>query len=251
MLLDLLEPLENWKLFGCQLPGITQQIIDMIQQSEISIRQQKEALFKKWYEENPKATWKDVLAALKRRKEIKLIENIEDYLASTCKLNLYKRCTPVYKNVYSIAGDLVEPKDNHGSVDPKEILRPYSYKLTAAITNTLDRISDALYANGLISLDIKYDITSTTGISDYKKASCLMTTLLGQMEASLNPQRDLISLCHILVNQRHQTLTDIATSMLDQLGKYTLCMYSTCTCICAIAINYISIQVCHIMQSLV
>ena len=141
--------------------------------------------------------------------------------------------------IHAIVGDLVEPKDNHGSVDPKEILRPYSYKLTAAITNNLERISDALYANGLISFDIKFDITSVTGISDYKKASRLVTTLLGQMEASLNPQKDLINTCHILINQRHPTLTDIATSILDELGKYTLCMYSTR--ICAIAINYISI----------
>ena len=95
VLLDLLEPLENWQLFGRQLPGITQQIINMIQQSEVSTRQQKEALFKKWYEENPEATWKDVLAALKRRKEIQIIQDIEEHLASTCtcKLNLYTRCT--------------------------------------------------------------------------------------------------------------------------------------------------------------
>ena len=88
VLLDLLEPLENWQLFGRQLPGITQQIIDMIQQSEMSSRQQKEALFKRWYEENPKAKWKDVLDALKRRRETKLREDIQDHLASrsTCKL---------------------------------------------------------------------------------------------------------------------------------------------------------------------
>uniref|UniRef100_A0A1X7T3B5 NACHT domain-containing protein n=1 Tax=Amphimedon queenslandica TaxID=400682 RepID=A0A1X7T3B5_AMPQE len=199
VLLDLLEPLENWQLFGRQLPGITQQIIDMIQQSERSPRQQKEALIKKWFEENPKATWKDVVAALKRRKETKLIEDIEDHLASTC--------------------DLLELKSNHGQVAPKEVLRFYSEKLTAAITNNLHTISSALYANGIMPLNIKSRISSTTGSSDYEKASYLVTTMLRQMEASLNPQKDLINICHILINQKHQTLSDIAISILDQLGQ--------------------------------
>uniref|UniRef100_A0A1X7TBQ8 Death domain-containing protein n=1 Tax=Amphimedon queenslandica TaxID=400682 RepID=A0A1X7TBQ8_AMPQE len=183
VLLDLLEPLENWQSFGCQLPGVTQQIIDMIQQPKKSPRQQKKILFEKWFEENPKATWKDVLTALEGRQEPKLIKDIEDYL----------------KNISS-----------------KEILRSYSDKLTAAIANSLYTVTNALFAKELISLDIKSHI-STKNDSDYEKASYLVTTLLRQMEASLHPQKDLISLCHILIEQKHQALTDIATSILDQL----------------------------------
>ena len=120
----------------------------------------------------------------------------------------------------------MESKDYCGQIAPKEILRFYSDKLTAAIADNLYTISSALYANGLMSLNIKCRILSTTGNSDYEKASYLVTTLLRQMEASLNPQKDLINICHILIKQKHQTLTDIATSILDQLGKYTMYMYT-------------------------
>ncbi|XP_019854904.1 PREDICTED: uncharacterized protein LOC109583851 [Amphimedon queenslandica] len=203
VLLDLLEPLENWQLFGRQLPGVTQQIIDMIQKSKdlMSSRPKKKALIEKWFKENPKATWKDVLAALKRRKEIQVIQDIEKHLSSTCICNH------------------LDPKDFCGQIAPKELLRSYSDKLTAAITDNLHTISNALYANGLMSLNIKCRILSTTGHSDYEKASYLVTTLLRQLEASLNPQRDLINICHILINQKHRALKDIAASILDQLGQ--------------------------------
>uniref|UniRef100_A0A1X7UED8 NACHT domain-containing protein n=1 Tax=Amphimedon queenslandica TaxID=400682 RepID=A0A1X7UED8_AMPQE len=201
VLLDLLEPLKNWQLFGRHLPGVTQQIIDMIQQSERSLKYQKEALIKKWFEENPKATWKDVLAASKRRKEIQVIKNIEKHLSST------RIC------------DYLEPKDFCGQIAPKELLRLYLDKLTAAITDNLHTISSALCTNQLIPLEIISRITSTTGNSDYEKATNLVITLTRQMDASLNPQRDLISICHILINQKHRALKDIAASILDQLGQ--------------------------------
>uniref|UniRef100_A0A1X7SEI7 Death domain-containing protein n=1 Tax=Amphimedon queenslandica TaxID=400682 RepID=A0A1X7SEI7_AMPQE len=167
----------------------------MIQQSERSPKYQKVVLIKKWFEENPKATWKDVLAALKRRKEIQVIQDIEKHLSS----------------------DHLEPKDFRGQIAPKEMLRLYSDKLTAAIADNLHTISSALYANQLMSLNVKSRMSSLTGNSDYEKASYLVTTLLRQLEASLHPQRDLISICHILIKQKHQALKDIAASILDQL----------------------------------
>ena len=47
-----------------------------------------------------------------------------------------------------------------------------------------------------------------------------MATLQTQLEASLAPEADkyLIDICHVLINQQHQTLTDIATNILHQLG---------------------------------
>ena len=65
-------------------------------------------------------------------------------------------------------------------------------------------------------------IHTATGISDFVKSSQLMATLQTQLEASLTPDQYLIDICHVLINQQHQTLTDIATNILHQLGKYTL-----------------------------
>uniref|UniRef100_A0A1X7TU82 NACHT domain-containing protein n=1 Tax=Amphimedon queenslandica TaxID=400682 RepID=A0A1X7TU82_AMPQE len=103
--------------------------------------------------------------------------------------------------------------------NPKDILRTHSVKLTDAITTNLYRVTDALYAEGLIPLDTKENIQTVTGISDYRKSSQLVSVIQRQLESSLNPEQYLIDICHVLINQQHRTLTDIATSILHQLGQ--------------------------------
>uniref|UniRef100_A0A1X7SP57 CARD domain-containing protein n=1 Tax=Amphimedon queenslandica TaxID=400682 RepID=A0A1X7SP57_AMPQE len=103
--------------------------------------------------------------------------------------------------------------------NPKDILRTHSVKLTDAITTNLYRVTDALYAEGLIPLDTNENIQTVTGISDYRKSSQLVSVIQRELEASLNPEQYLIDICHVLINQQHFTLTDIATSILHQLGQ--------------------------------
>ena len=62
-------------------------------------------------------------------------------------------------------------------------------------------------------------IQTATGISDFIKSNQLMSTLQTQLDASLTPDQYLIDICHVLINQQHQTLTDIATNILHQLGE--------------------------------
>ena len=95
-------------------------------------------------------------------------------------------------------------------------MRTHSIKLTDAITTNLYRVTDALYAEGLIPLDIKENIQAVTGISDYRKSSQLVSVIQRQLESSLNPEQYLIDICQVLINQQ---LTDIATSILHQLGE--------------------------------
>ena len=52
-----------------------------------------------------------------------------------------------------------------------------------------------------------------------KAMSTVTCTLQRQLEASLTPDQYLIDICHVLINQQHQTLTDIATNILHQLGE--------------------------------
>ena len=106
--------------------------------------------------------------------------------------------------------------------NPKYILRSYYTALVDAITNNLHRITNGLYSKGLIPRETVTHIQVATGISDIVKSSQLMATLQTQLEASLTPDQYLIDICHVLINQQHQTLTDIATNILHQLGKYTL-----------------------------
>uniref|UniRef100_A0A1X7SFM8 NACHT domain-containing protein n=2 Tax=Amphimedon queenslandica TaxID=400682 RepID=A0A1X7SFM8_AMPQE len=57
------------------------------------------------------------------------------------------------------------------------------------------------------------------GIDSYTKSTKLVNVIEQQLESSLNPEQYLIDICHVLINQQHHTLTDIATSILHQLGQ--------------------------------
>ena len=91
--------------------------------------------------------------------------------------------------------------------------------LVDAITNNLYRVTNGLYAEGLIPMETVNHIQTAPAISDTVKSGQLMSVLHGQLESSLNPEQYLIDICHVLINQQHRTLTDIATSILHQLGE--------------------------------
>ena len=80
LLVEWLEPLADWQTFGLLLPGVTQQDITTIEEFHTSTGQEKIGLFSKWLRNYPKATWKDVLDALYRKEEHKLVDTIENHL---------------------------------------------------------------------------------------------------------------------------------------------------------------------------
>ena len=118
----------------------------------------------------------------------------------------YKHYTTLI-NWYTIVGN------------PKDILKNYSYVLTKAVAGTICSVTSALHARELIPPDTKELIHTATGISNNNKSSQLVLTIEQQLEASLTPDQYLIDICHVLINQQHQTLTDIATNILHQLGE--------------------------------
>ena len=82
----------------------------------------------------------------------------------------------------------------------------------------LYNVTDALYAKDLIPQQTKEEM-HLSGVTDNEKSSKLMNVIEKQCESSLNPEQYLIDICHVLINQQHRTLTDIATSILHQLGE--------------------------------
>uniref|UniRef100_A0A1X7VNQ8 NACHT domain-containing protein n=1 Tax=Amphimedon queenslandica TaxID=400682 RepID=A0A1X7VNQ8_AMPQE len=102
---------------------------------------------------------------------------------------------------------------------PSTILRKNYAILIDAITDNLYRITNGLYAKGLISMETVSHIQTATGISDLIKSSQLVSVLQRRLEASVYPDQYLIDICHVLINQRHLTITDIATSILHHLGQ--------------------------------
>uniref|UniRef100_A0A1X7SX60 NACHT domain-containing protein n=1 Tax=Amphimedon queenslandica TaxID=400682 RepID=A0A1X7SX60_AMPQE len=103
--------------------------------------------------------------------------------------------------------------------NPKDILRTHSVKLTDGISQDLYKITTELHAKGLIPQHAVDDVLVMGVMTDYTKAMKLMSVLRGQLESSLEPEQYLINICHVLINQQHRTLTDIATSILHQLGQ--------------------------------
>ena len=76
LLTQWLEPLLEWKQFGLGLPKITYSDISRIEAEKVTIEDRKLALYSKWLDVAPKATWADVINALNKRKENKLIQDI-------------------------------------------------------------------------------------------------------------------------------------------------------------------------------
>ena len=57
-------------------------------------------------------------------------------------------------------------------------------------------------------------------IADYRKAIDLVFAIEAQLESSINPGQYLVDICHVLLSVQQQNLTDIASTMLIELGKF-------------------------------
>lgn len=102
-----------------------------------------------------------------------------------------------------------------------DILRRHSSQLIKAISNNLSLVTNELFSASLISSDLRSDILTTTGVSNYDKSTKLVMAIETELETRLevsNRDQYLTGVCHVL--QQHQTLKSIATAILQQLGKY-------------------------------
>ncbi|XP_019860220.1 PREDICTED: uncharacterized protein LOC109588503, partial [Amphimedon queenslandica] len=78
-----------------------------------------------------------------------------------------------------------------------------------------------MYAKGLIPQQTKEDML-VLGVTDSKKANNLVHVIEQHLESCLTPEKAkqyFIAICLVLINKQHHTLTDIATSMLHQIGQ--------------------------------
>ena len=80
LLIDWLEPLVNWQLFGLCLVGMNEHDILKIERENSTIENKKLGLYIKWLSVNPIATWRNVIDALTSIKENKLAQDIESQI---------------------------------------------------------------------------------------------------------------------------------------------------------------------------
>ena len=89
-----------------------------------------------------------------------------------------------------------------------------------AISENLSLVTNELCSEKMISHHKKRQILTTAGLSNYDKSTNLVMFIESELEASLNPDQYLIDICRVLIRQENQTLISVASSMLQQLGKY-------------------------------
>ena len=87
LLTQWLEPLVDWKPFGLCLPGIKYSDISRIEAEHTTIDERKSALYSKWLSVATTATWSDVINALSRRRENKLVQDIRRNLRKSAPLS--------------------------------------------------------------------------------------------------------------------------------------------------------------------
>ena len=107
-------------------------------------------------------------------------------------------------------------------ISSSELLRVNSVEISRMITDILWNVTQALHAKGIISFEVKDQILTATGEGDNKKAIYLLHVLQRQLGVHSDPDQYLVNICNVLINQQQQTLTDIATSILQQLGQFVL-----------------------------
>uniref|UniRef100_A0A1X7U814 NACHT domain-containing protein n=1 Tax=Amphimedon queenslandica TaxID=400682 RepID=A0A1X7U814_AMPQE len=205
-----LKPLVDWKPFAHCLPGITQSDVNIIDKKKRNAHLMKMALHKRWLLVNPTASWRDVINVLKQCKENELARTIEDKVTGPT----------AGRSINDDDMEVSTSNANPGPItgNPKDILRTHSVKLVDSISIDIPRTAYALYAKELIPQQTKQEML-VPAVDNYTKAANLMNVIEKQLESSLNPEQYLIDICHVLINQQHRTLTDIATSILHQLGQ--------------------------------
>ena len=166
----------------------------------------------------------------KLQQQVLASPNPDQYLIDLCHVLKNEQCHVIATSILHRLGSGV---DVHLCIkSSSSILRSHYATLTDAITANLHGITNALYAKELITTETKSYIQTATGISDLQKSSQLVTILEALLSSSHDPDQYLTNICHVLIDQNHKTLADIATSILCQLGKdlyicYTYIMYIT------------------------
>lgn len=81
------------------------------------------------------------------------------------------------------------------------------------------RVTNALYARGLVQSNIRRDVL-VADRTDYSKAIDLAFAIEAELESSINPSQYLADMCRVLLSIQLQNLNDIASTILIELGKF-------------------------------
>ena len=95
----------------------------------------------------------------------------------------------------------------------RDLLQKHTASLSFLIASSLNYVTNELFAKGLITLETR-DKMFVIGLTEYTKASQLMTALQRQLQASSEPDKYLINICDALITIKdHSDLVELATNI--------------------------------------
>ena len=152
--LDLeLAELTNWQVFATHLPGVTRGDIEQIREDNRIVEQQKFELFGTWLRRSPDASWKDIVLALEKARELTLADTIKR------KFNIVIAGSVPHKDHHlsvTEAHDQLQPSSSQGLyLSSEEIVVEDLKKLHRSFTSLARNIRckvDQLVKSGKISL---------------------------------------------------------------------------------------------------
>ena len=99
-----------------------------------------------------------------------------------------------------------------------DIFTPHSAKIKLLIHDPT-RLGNDLVSVGLIAQHVVDGLASQNGVSDYDRASKMVSVIQTDMSVSQQSSTILLDLCKVLKNQKSKVLNEIVDDIERQLGK--------------------------------
>ncbi|XP_019860198.1 PREDICTED: uncharacterized protein LOC109588473 [Amphimedon queenslandica] len=104
-------------------------------------------------------------------------------------------------------------------VCPRDLFRQCSADITHCVSLDVVRVADRLFAAKVIPEALRNEISSLTGLDDYRKANKMMVHIQNILSSYSNPTEYLTDVCYALLLIDNETLKHILNSILKELGK--------------------------------
>ena len=212
LLIQWLDPLVDWIPFAYCLPEMTHSDISKIQAENKKVDDQKLALYTKWLDITPNATWEGVITALNIRREYKLVQDI--------KRNLQKHTTDFVPPAIGQPDTVELPQEKvmfETAEDEKEILQKLM-ELNKTFSNLIIHVRSGLDKKN--KSDPTLLVNFTKWLKTYMNLNNKLTNAsLDETFKIIHPHYDFIN-CALIVDMSEEFLEDY------EFGKHKLNIFS-------------------------
>ena len=103
---------------------------------------------------------------------------------------------------------------NATSHEMSQLLQKHTACLSSLIAGSLHDVTNELFAKGLITLETREEMFQMGLLTDYKKASQLMSALQRKLEGHSKPDKYLINICDALITiEDNSDLVELANTI--------------------------------------